>query len=120
MTTSYDTLNNLPDLVFIGGTDKVLTFACFESNGLNPLNITGGSIAWYLCPFGQFTINTLTKTGSINSPGTLGTFTVTLDTADTIVLRGKFIQQVIITDYIGNTFRPGQGIVLIQPAIWAG
>jgi len=118
MTTAYDTINTLPDLIFIAGTDKLLTFTCYQEN-TNLLDITSGTVVWLLCPYGQFSITTLQKqTGGdgvvIN---TANTFQVTLNAADTLALSGKYIQQVSITDFSGNTFRPAQGVVLIQPAI---
>jgi hypothetical protein len=115
MFTSYDTLNSLPEFSFIAGTDKVLTFTCYKEGTIDTLlNLTGGAIEWTLCPFGSFTIETLEKAGAITG---MGTFTVTLTAAETLALRGKYIQQVRVTDYYGNTFRPAQGTVIIQPAI---
>jgi hypothetical protein len=118
MTTAYDSANALPELVFIAGTDKLLTFTCYQEN-TNLLNITSGTVVWLLCPYGQFNTTTLQKqTGGdgvvIN---TANTFQVTLDAADTLALSGKYIQQVSITDFSGNTFRPSQGVVIILPAI---
>lgn len=114
MTTSYDTLNNLDEFSFIAGTDKVLTFTCYDENALDLLNITGGSAYWWLCPFGESSVVTLSKTGNITDANT---FTVTLTAADTLYLSGKYIQQTSVTDYVGNTFRAGQGTVIILPAI---
>ncbi len=111
---SYDNLNNLSETSFIAGTDQLWTYTCYNTDGVTLLNISSGTVLWYLCPFGQFSINTLTKSGTIT---TANTFTVALTAADTVLLSGKFIQQPIITDFSGNTFRPGQGIVLILPAI---
>jgi hypothetical protein len=112
--TSYDTLNSLPELSFIAGTDKVLTFTCYKEDQTTKLNLSSGPVYWKLCPFGSFTIETLYKTGVITGTGT---FTITLTAAETLALRGKYIQQVIITDYYANTFRPAQGTVIILPAI---
>ena len=112
---SYDTLNTLPELSFIAGTDKVLTFKCYSDLGINLLDLSGGSVVtWRLCPYGQFTIETLNIAGIITGTGT---FTVTISAAQSLTLRGKYIQQVIITDAVGNTFRPAQGTVIILPAI---
>jgi hypothetical protein len=113
-TTSYDTLNNLDDLVLIGGTDKLLTFIAYHEDGVNLLNITGGSAEWRLCPYGEFSVNILHVHGTI---ATANTFTIQLTAAQTLTLAGKYIQQTIITDFYGKTFRPGQGVVLILPAI---
>jgi len=114
MTTVYENLNNMEELELRAGSDKVLTFSCYQSDGVNPLNITGGSLSWKLCPYGQFGINVLTIAGIIE---TASTFSVTIAPSDTSSLSGKYIQQVEITDYYGNTFTPGQGIVLIFPKI---
>jgi len=125
MTDFYDTINNLGILSFIAGSDQELIFTCYQADGISYLNITSGIIIWLLSPWGQPDVTTLelTSTGGdiiISTPaGHLynDTFTVTIPTASTYSLNGKFIQQVVITDNPGDTFRPGQGIVLIQPAI---
>jgi len=111
---SYDILNNLEEKSFIAGTDQLYTFVCYQSDGVNLLSIAGGSATWKLCPYGEFGINTITKTGSIIDANS---FTVTLDSSDTISLSGKYIQQVSVTDFYGDTFAPGQGIILIFPVI---
>jgi hypothetical protein len=130
-TTAYDSLNNLPEDSFIGGTDKTLTFSCYASDGANPNRITGATIYWRLCPYGEFGINTLeksTETTGINMLNGSGgqapfnvdwEFEVELLDSDTVSLSGKFIQQVVITDYYGKTFIPGQGSVIIFPSITA-
>ena len=110
----YDTINSLEEISFIAGSDQVLTFNCLAENGLDPLNIGGGPVYWRLCPFGSPTIETLNIAGNITDTDT---FTVTLTTADTLSLSGKYIQQIIITDSAGDTFRPSQGTVVIAPAI---
>ena len=114
MTTVYETINVLPDMSFIGGTDKILEFTCYDDDGVTLLTITSGDVEWRLCPFGEFDVQTLEKTGTIT---TANKFTITLTAADTVNLSGKFIQQVFVTDFFGKTFVPGQGIVLISPAI---
>jgi len=231
-TNTYDILNNIADLPLIGGSDKLLTFTCYESDGVNPLNIQTGSATWRLCPYGEPSINILEKegvlvpqppvsegilstietydgspsdkkfqydnatiasvtnilidftdyngadqttylsnppsdiikvvdystptvyqlwtiTGASSSGGGVITypvsflggsdivptglcyiymvdagaqtysysFTINLSSSDTLALNGKYIQQVIITDFFGNTFIPGQGAVLILPSI---
>ena len=120
MVTTYEEIYTLPEISFIGGTDKLFTFTTYDDDGVTPLVITGGDVKWLLCPYGEFNITTLEKTvaSGITITGA-SEFTVTLDAADTVTLSGKFIQQVIITDFIGNIFRPGQGTILILPAIQA-
>jgi len=114
MTTIYENLNNIEDLELRAGSDKVLTFLCYQEDGVNLLNITGGTASWRLCPYGEFSVNVLTIAGYIE---TANTFSVTITPQDTESLSGKYIQQVIITDFSGNTFIPGQGIVIIFPKI---
>ena len=112
--TSYDTLNTLPEISFIAGSDKVFTFTCYDSDGVITLNIAGGPAYWKLCPYGSPTIETLSKSGNIISASK---FTITLTAADTLALSGKYIQQVIITDYLSNTYRPAQGTIVVIPAV---
>ncbi len=114
MITSYDTLNTLPEISFIAGTDKLFTFYCYRDDGINLLNLGSGPIYWRLCPYGSFAIELLDITASITG---LGTFTVTIPAADTITLNGKYIQQVTVTDYTGDTFKAAQGTIIIGPAI---
>jgi len=111
---SYDNLNNIAETSFVAGSDQVWTFTCYNTDGATLLDITSGSVTWYLCPYGEPSIITLQKSGYIV---TNHTFTVTLTATDTIDLDGKYLQQVSVTDYSGNTFRPGQGIVIVVPAI---
>ena len=113
-TTAYDTIWTIPDLTFIGGTDKLISYTTYKENGIDLLNITGGEATWFLCPYGDFQNPVLQITGVIT---TANKFTVTIPYASTKSLFGKFIQQVTVTDFFGNTFRPGQGIVIITPAI---
>jgi len=125
MTTAYETLNSLPELSFIGGTKKVLTFNCYESDGVNPVLIQTGTVIWRLCPYGEFGVTTLEKTGVLLDPeggasppyDIIWRFRVTLTTADTVNLSGKYIQQAVISDFFGDEYIPGQGSVIIFPSI---
>lgn len=63
MTTIFEQLNNIEDLSFIGGSDQLLTFNCYESDGVNLLNIQTGEAKWRLCPYGEPSINMLEKDG---------------------------------------------------------
>ena len=114
-TTLYDTVNNLPAFSFIGGTDKILTFNAYEEDGFSPLDLTGATVNWVMCPYGEYSQKTLEISGDLST--TLTSFTVEIPAEDTLALSGKFIQQVIITDVDGNIFRPGQGEIIIIPAI---
>jgi hypothetical protein len=114
--TVYDSVNNIADLPFIAGTDKTLTFTCYAENGIDKVNLTGATVTWYLCPWGQTSIISLQKTGTLTDP-TNGVFTITILDTDTTSFSGKYIQQLSIQDVSGKVFRPGQGLVFISPAI---
>lgn len=112
--TIYDTVYNLADLSFVGGTDKELTFTVYQEDGVNLCDITAGSAIWNLCRFGDFSQSVLEIAGTITDANH---FTVAIPASSTLSLSGKFVQQAIVTDFEGHTFRAGQGIVLIFPAI---
>ena len=114
MISSYDTLNNIPEISFTGGTNKTFLFTAYQENGLDLLDITTGSATWLLCPYGQFDTTALSKAATITDANH---FSVTLEPADTILLSGKYIQQAKVTDSTGKIFRPGQGVVIILHAV---
>ena len=114
MTSIYDQANYLPDAWLYAGSNKTWTYPCFQEDGSTPLNISNGSLTLVLCPYGEPEIISLVKMGVIASAYS---FTVSFTEADTINLSGKYLQQPIVLDSDGNTFRPGQGTVLIFPAI---
>jgi hypothetical protein len=114
MTTAYDTLYNLPEMALIAGSDKVLTFTAYAENGIDLLDISTATIQWFLCPYGQFNYPLITKDGI---PIDANHFTVTLSNTETLAFSGKYIQQLLITDFSGNVFRPSQGTVIVTPAI---
>lgn len=112
--TSYSDINSLNEFSMIAGTNYTLTFTVYDSDGVNLLDLTGSTIKWVICPFGQSDYTVLQKTGVITGTGV---FTVSLVGTDTATLSGKYVQQPVITDFIGNIFRPAQGTVLILPRI---
>jgi hypothetical protein len=112
--STYDAANYLPDTWLYAGSNMVWTYNTVEEDGITPLVITNGSAKLVLCPYGEYDITSLEKDGVI---ATSTSFTITFNTSDTIGLSGKYLQQTIVTDTSGNTFRAGQGTVLIFPAI---
>lgn len=116
MTISHDNLYNLPEISFIGGTDKTFTFTPYQSDGTTYISVIGATISWQLCPYGEYNITLLEKTGTVIDSHT---FTVVIDAADTLYLSGKYVQQILVTDFTGKLFKPAQGIVIILPAIQA-
>ena len=113
MTLKNSDVYILPEISFIGGTDKVLTFTTYTEDNITLLTLYGIEIEWILTYYEYKEQVVLRKTGV---PININNFTVTLNYDDTISLSGKFIQQPIITDFTGNIFRPAQGTVLILPA----
>lgn len=109
--TIYDEINNMWDTGFTAGTYKELVFTLYAENGIDAL--TPVSATWAICPYGEYSQTTLQKTGSINT----NEITVTLNGSDTLSLSGKYIQQLVIEDSAGHIFRPGQGCIVIMPAI---
>lgn len=114
MATIYENLNNIPDLELRAGSDKVLTFVFYQENGVDLLSVAGGSVSWRICPYGEFNINILTIAGS---PLDANTYSVTIVPADTELLSGKYTQQLVVVDFDGHEFVPGQGNVIIFPKI---
>jgi hypothetical protein len=112
--TSYAQLNSLEEFSFIAGTDFTLVFNVFESDGATPLDIGGATVLWNLCPYGQTDYNILQITGVITGTSQ---FTVTIPSASTIDLSGKFTQQPVVMAFNGDTYIPGQGTLLILAKI---
>lgn len=112
--SAFRTTNALEEFSFIAETDYTLTFTVYESDGVTPVDLGGGTIKWVLSPMGQPDFNILELDGVIN---TTSTFTVSIPAAQTSGLSGKFVHQPVITDFEGKTFRPAQGIITIIPRI---
>lgn len=112
--SNYSSINSLEEFSMIAGSTRTLEFTVYEEDGVNLLDLTGATIKWSLCPFGDFSYNVLQKNGVITGAGT---FTVSLTSSDTSSLSGKYIQQPTITDFNGKIFKPSQGTVLIIPQI---
>lgn len=115
MTTStpFSQINSLAEFSFIGGTEFVLTFNLYDDEGA-PIDISAGVVSWTMSPLSQPQNPVLTKSGVITDTNT---FTVTIDSTDTLTLKGKFIHQPIFVDFAGAEFRPNQGIITIIPRI---
>ena len=115
MEISYETLNSLGEQPLIAGSNFTMTFNIYDDSG-SPLDISSGTAKWTLCPFGQPSYAVLTKTGTIPS-GNHYQFSVTLTTADTKSLSGKYIQQPILVDFSSEEYRVAQGVILFLPRI---
>ena len=108
---TYAQINSLEEISFIGGTDYTLEFVVYDQSGALG-NITGATCTWKMSPYGKNSIVTLSYTGTVTSSTT---FTVSIPSADTLSLSGKFVHQPIVTKS-GKTYRSQQGIINILPA----
>jgi len=113
MVTSYAEINSLGEISFIGGHEQILDFTVYDVAG-SLIDLNAATIIWRVGYYGQPNTIILQKTGVVTG---LGTFTITLDEVDTLSLSGKFSFQPVIIDFNGDTFRPGQGVMTIIPAI---
>ena len=113
---SYDTIFELDEIGFVGGTDKVFTFTAYSEDGSSLLNISGANIRWELFLSEDYSKAILSKTGLITGTHT---FTVSIENTDTQYLYGEFVQKVTITDYAGQIFIY-QGKVTISELIGSG
>ena len=110
--SNYSQVNNLEEIVFIGGTEYTIDFIVYDQNG-GYGNLSGATCSWKMCPYGEPSNVLLTYSGTvINSY----TFRVTILANDTLSLSGKFQHQPIIVDS-GKTYRSQQGIINISAAI---
>lgn len=113
---SYSTLNNLQEVSFIAGHTYSFDFNIYQNGEM--VTMVGKSLEWRLAPYGEKNYVSLVKTEG-DGVVDVDSFTkrVTLSPSDTENLSGKFVQQPIVTDFDGNVFKPGQGIVVILSGI---
>jgi len=113
MAYALPSINELADIQFIAGTEQELTFLIYTSASATK-NITASTCTWEMARYGSGN-SILTKTAVVSGSPING-MVVTLTTADTESLSGKFIHQPVITD--GDTsYRPSQGIIQIYARI---
>jgi hypothetical protein len=110
---SYQLMNTLPEIVFIGGTEYSIFFSIFDENG-SPIDISSSTCTWRMAYCIQPNLSIVTKTGTITG---INQFKVTLFSQDTQSLSGKFVHQAIVSDFDGATYRPAQGIITIITSI---
>jgi hypothetical protein len=111
---SYAQINSLEEFPLIAGTNFTLKFIVYEDDGVTLLDMGGATIYWVLCPYGQPDYAVAQLSGTITS---IGHFEVEITSSTTRNLSGKYIHQPVIISFLGDEYRPGQGIILIQPQI---
>lgn len=115
-TLSAFSITTLPDRNFIAGTYQEIDFEVYDEGG-SPVDISGFTYAWYMSPYGEPSITTLSKTGAYISTTNKNKFRIVLYSTDTLSLSGKFVQQPVITTSPGNDHRPAQGYIIITAAL---
>jgi len=95
----------------IAGSRKTMTFDVYDESG-SSLDITSAKVVF--CPYGQYSITSLQKTGILVSASR---FRITFTPEDTISLSGVYSFQTIVVDTSGNRFRDSEGDMVISPAI---
>jgi hypothetical protein len=110
--TSFSTLNALGEFSFIAGSQYTVDFAVYEADGITPMDIGGATVYWVLAPYGQPDYRVVQITGVVTGTNT---FKVTIPSATSASLSGKYIHQPIIVSVAGLEYRPAQGLVLIIP-----
>ena len=115
MESLIPTVNTLEEIYMIAGSTHTLYYDIYGENDV-PMDMSGASIELRICEFGRPSNVTLIKSGEyIGSP--TNRFRVELDSEDTAHLSGKYVQQPIVTDYLGQEYLPAQGYITIAPRI---
>jgi len=112
-TFPFTSPNNLSELAFTGGTTQELIFAAYDVNS-NPINLSGGTINWYLAYYSDPSVSVVSLNGTSGSATNV--FHVHVPATSTVSLSGKFKQQYLIVDSSGSSYR-STGMVTIFPAI---
>jgi hypothetical protein len=104
----------LDEISFIAGSMEYLEFEICDKNN-KPVDLANmKSIMWQMAYLGDKDNPILVKNGVIFNGNC---FKVVLDANDTINLRGKFIHHPVITDEVGNIYKPAEGLINIVGAI---
>lgn len=104
----------LDEVSFIAGSREFLDFEICDKDNKPVELVTMQSIVWQLAYLGDKDNPVLTKDGVVFD---VNHFRVSLDANDTVNLRGKFIHQPILTDALGNVYKPAEGLLNIVESI---
>lgn len=100
------------------GDDQSLSFAAKQSDGTTALDLTGATVKWKLSRTPQTAALVTKQTGgsgiTVDSAAS-GTFTVTLESADTATLaRGRYYHETQVIDASGNESTISMGHAVMQ------
>lgn len=113
ITFPYMTIRNLPELTFIAGTYREISFHAYTSACVL-INISNAEeCLWTLSPYSQPDYKILTKIGITSASG----FKIILNSEDTYSLAGKFIQTASLQSAGDYRYKIAQGVVNILPSI---
>lgn len=106
------------DHTMVQGDTVALDFAIVDNAG-DAVDLTGASIKWHMARsvYSEPDVEKALSDGIAFVDDGEGTFTVTLDSADTEDLVGTFYHEVEITDSNGNISTPHTGSISILPAL---
>lgn len=110
---SSTSIYNIVEITKIAGNYFELDYTVLDSTN-NPVDLTASTCILNISYYGQPNFIALTKTGTITG---LNTFKIVFNAPDTVNLSGKFVQQPVVTDFSGDVFIPGQGIINLLPKI---
>jgi hypothetical protein len=111
----YYQINNLEETLFIAGNEVTFWFAVTDENN-QPIDLSSTDCSWVMCQHGDPDHAILVKTGVISALEP-HKFSIKLNSVDTIDLGGRYLHQPIVVDLNGSVFRPGQGNIVVVPAI---
>ena len=103
--------NTLETISFIAGTDQRIYFTVSDSASA-VVNLTTATCYWSMSPEGDPTYIAASAIGHPIS-GSPEKYYADLVPSDTTELSGIFIQQPKIVDFLGKTFMPDQGKIII-------
>mgnify|MGYP001184891385 CR=1 FL=1 len=108
----FTTVNTLSEVSFIAGTTQIFEFAVVDNSGY-PVDLGAATCSWKMSYFSNPTETVVSKSGTVFGTGS-DSFRVTLTTADTQELYGKFIHQPVVIDFAGKEYRLDQGLITIR------
>lgn len=108
--TSYQEINSLKTVYFLGGTNFTFRFN-FKNQAGNSVDMNNTELTLLICEYGNFENVLLTKTGSLIDPYS---YKVYLGAQDSVGWDGVYSYQIRVVLADEQVIKPGQGIVYIS------